>query len=276
MIDLKLKIRRRRMTYRQKRLAVILRFGQKTDHVNAVPIRPVRRVAMILELSEMSVHRTLNHWKDTGSFDRHFVRKPYVTKLGKIKDILLDHNLLQEWAPYSLKERAHLIQVQYNIKCSSSCVRDLYRRNRVGYRKIKTVKQRAMETKDSLHEKRKEFARKFDQLLNDPENDRPVIYIDETTLNNWIPSDRSWSYAETPVYQILGDKRFSASVIGAISTCLKDPVYILTEDQRKETILDFFKYLYKKIPMNVRDKKPIVIIDNLSGHHSNIVTAYRG
>ena len=50
-----------------------------------------------------------NHWKETGKLFREFTRKKYVTKLEKIKDILLDHNLLQEWAPYSLKERAHMI-----------------------------------------------------------------------------------------------------------------------------------------------------------------------
>ena len=99
MIDLTLKIRRRRMTYANRRLSVLLRFGQKTDHVNAVPIRPVRRVAMMLELPETTLRRHLKYWNETGSFNRHFVRKPYVKKLEKIKDILLDHNLLQEWAP---------------------------------------------------------------------------------------------------------------------------------------------------------------------------------
>ena len=71
----------------------------------------VRRVAMMLELPETTLRRHLKYWKETGSFNRQFVRKPYVKKLEKIKDILLDHNLLQEWAPYSLKERAHLIKV---------------------------------------------------------------------------------------------------------------------------------------------------------------------
>ena len=29
---------------------------------------------------------------------------------------------------------------------------------------------------------------------------RGLIYIDETTFNSWMSSDRSWSFADEPIY----------------------------------------------------------------------------
>ena len=84
-----------------------------------------------------------------------------------------------------------------------------------------------MERKAILDEERDRFAMKLNTIIKDG---RPVIYVDETTFNSWIVSDKSWSHAETPVYQIISDQRYSTSVIGAISTSFEKPVYILTDN----------------------------------------------
>ena len=69
-----------------------------------------------------------------------------------IEEALVSQDLLQEWASYSLKERAQLIYKKFKIKASCACLRDLYRRNKIGFRKVVTVKQRAMERKTLLDE----------------------------------------------------------------------------------------------------------------------------
>jgi len=49
---------------------------------------------------------------------------------------------------------------------------------------------------------------------------------------------------------------------------------MLTDNQRKETIYGFFKYLYKKIPKEAKKLKPYVVLDNLGSHKSSLITEY--
>jgi len=73
-----------------------------------------------------------------------------------------------------------------------------------------------LKNKPDLDLKREAFAEAYEEIYKD----RQVIFLDETTFNSWIASDRAWSHPNQPVYQIISDKRYSVSVIGAIGKCL--------------------------------------------------------
>lgn len=155
------------------------------------------------------------------------IQRRSALKLEPIKNQLLNQDLLQEWAMYSLKERVELIRKKFDIKASSFCLRDFYIRHKVGHRRIITVKNRAMQNKSTLDKQRFEFAIKLQEILK---SGRPTLYVDETTYSCWSVSDKAWSFADNPVYQTLCDQRYSTSVIGAIGTCLDKPVTMLTNN----------------------------------------------
>ena len=69
--------------------AVRLRFDQINDHTKAIPVKSVLSISKIVRISERTLHRVLNHWKETGEFVRPIKKSTRKRKLEDIKNLLL-------------------------------------------------------------------------------------------------------------------------------------------------------------------------------------------
>ena len=117
------------------------------------------------------------------------------------------------------------------MKISVTTLRRFYQHHSVRFRTARQAYKIAMNKREELDVERKEFALLLANILA---KELPLIYVDETTFNNQTVPRKAWTIGKVPVLHGILTTRRSATVYGAIGTCLKEPVYlVITADDCK-------------------------------------------
>ena len=93
-------------------------------------------------------------------------------------------------ALYSTAERVALIEKHWDTKLCSKTLQTFYKENNVKYIGNKRVYKSSLTKFTELEERRCEFAV---QLADQIKSGRRVIYLDESSINNWVTKARSWA-----------------------------------------------------------------------------------
>ena len=82
---------------------------------------------------------------------------------------------------------------------------------------------------------------------------------------------KSWSIEGHPNQHVTNSKRWATCVFGAIGQCVKDlACYKLLPRNNADNFLKFLRYLKQCVTV----EKPILILDNFSGHKAESVQDY--
>ena len=85
-------------------------------------------------------------------------KKPFLMIDARLKRRLLSAKLLQEWAPFSIRERAEMIRRLWNVQLTWTVLHKFYVANNVRYLRNKEVFHKALRNRAELGEERKGFA----------------------------------------------------------------------------------------------------------------------
>jgi len=139
----------------------------------------------------MSVFNALKRWErdktkldyraDNGS---HMKKKQKLQ--GRIQDYLLSKQTLDDWSGLGLETRCILLDSAKGIKVSWQVLRNFYIRHGVKYLFSNYAYQQSLAVKRSAI---LDFALELAQLIQD---DKVLIYFDETTLNMWMRGRKTW------------------------------------------------------------------------------------
>ena len=139
----------------------------------------------------------------------------------------------------------------------------------MAYRNADIVKRRAYERQPQLQVQRQKFAQVLASLLyNDPAS---VAFVDESQFSSWMVQKKSWSVEGHPNQHVTNSKRWATCVFGAIGLCVTDlACYKLLPRNNAENFLKFLRHLKACVTV----EKPILVLDNFSGHKAESVQDY--
>ena len=108
-----------------------------STHDFRFPQKTVQQVAEKLRMPWTTVQRILQKFR-AGNFvlETLVAKKPrsFSCIPERVQRILLSRDILQTWAPYSIKERTHLIKTQLHCNVSSDTVWQFYLSRGVSFR----------------------------------------------------------------------------------------------------------------------------------------------
>ena len=204
---------------------IFLRYGSLTNFNQSQ--LTVSEISRQLRLPWTTVKDFLNRFHRVGSdFEATQAnrRHKFMSIPPRLRRALISKKLLQEWAPYSIKERVDMIERVWQFKMSTTQLAKLYRHHLIKYRAAKQVYRYSITNAARLERQRKEFAEVLGNLIT---RRSPLIYMDETTFTSWSIKKKSWSTRLDINQHPIDDKRFTVTVYGAIGSCLSEPVYML-------------------------------------------------
>ena len=116
-------------------------------------------------------------------------KKPFLMLSPRLKRLLLSARLLQEWAPFGVRERALMIERLWQVRITFPVLQRFYAANKVDYKRNKEVFVKALKNRRELDEERKGFAIFLGNLLAAKKS---LIYVDETTFISGTCKKKSW------------------------------------------------------------------------------------
>ena len=231
--------------------------------------RTVAEICRPLRLAWTTVYDYLNRFQARDcDFERSMIRCPSLTKFGSIPSRLLrkliSKKLLQEWAPYTIRERVAIIQRVWDFKMSTTQLEKVYKHHGIKHRAAKQVYRYSITNADRLEGQRKEMAEVLGNLIS---RRTPVIYMDETAFTTWSIKKKSWSTRRDVNKHHINDQRMAVTVYGAIGSCLSEPVYSLGTSTNQLEYQEFIKKVKSKV--KVPGSKPILLYDGAPAHTTN-------
>ena len=175
----------------KKKRIVFQRYGSLTDFRHAVMY--IKAVARLLRIPRSTVQNCLRKFVDGGSTLSVFVRpaRQFLVIQPRLKRVLLHKATLQQWAPFSIRERLEIIRILYREKMSYATLRSFYKAHKVSYVCGKTAVYRTYLTNQvHLDSQRQDFALLLANLVK---NKYCVVYQDESSSNCFQVLKRSWS-----------------------------------------------------------------------------------
>ena len=189
-------------------------------------------------------------------------RAPKLQKVApRVRQALLTPELLQEWAPYTLKERVELIRRVWGVSVSDKYLSLFYRHNGVRLRQAKKVYRFAQQNSRQLAEERKAFAVTLGNLLV---RGTPIIYTDESTFTNQQTRAKSWSLRDHPNQHYIDSKYEQVTVYGAVGDALTKNVWLLAAGTNQEDYQEFLRLVARHVKGALR--KPILLYDGHKAH----------
>ena len=168
---------------------------EPTDHVEMTYSEvakkmhmPISTVFNALKCFKRDGYRFLNRRKL--NFQSAWERQ--VKLKGAIKDFLLNHQVLSEWASYNLNQRVKELK-KLGVTVYPKTLSLFYRRNKVNYRVVKYQFSRARDTPLS------DIQRFVVDLARRVKLDQNIVYFDETSCNMWMRKRMSWCSRAHPV-----------------------------------------------------------------------------
>jgi transposase len=253
----------------QQRWSIVYeRFGcfNSTQQV----VRSIPEISARLNLQKSTVANTIYRFRKKGNVDDQRVNNISVTKYKitqEIKDYLLHPSTFQRWAGLNNARRVQLLKESHGLSLSPDGLRKFYVRNNIRFRHCNYTYD--SKTAD-LDVQRARFAFKLTQLISSGAH---IVYIDESSFNNWKVPRKTWYGIGMNVKLVLPSKRGQAiTVLGAIGTCLKVPCFL----HGRSTSLIKVEQLMRAIRTHAipNFSEPIhVVMDNHACHRSAQVQA---
>ena len=121
---------------------------------------------------------------------------------------------------------------------------------------------------DPVIEDRIQFCRKLARLKA---QNAPLIWIDETTFQLTGRPYRTWMAINKPITAPHNDpKLISLTVYGAVSNCLREPVFQIGTATNKEQFCLFLERIKRQVRNPYSVSKPHLCLDNHKAHHSHV------
>ena len=273
----KLKIRSHRyLTEMDLRRVHFFRYG--TEEPSNLRIRTFKEVSVLAKLPIATCYHALKRYERDGYrfVDRRRMnfRKAWPDKVkikGQIAEYLLNPNVLNSWAGFSLKKRCHELS-KLGVNVMTDTLSKFYKRNKVRYVVCKYQYQQAKKHPPS---KLQAFAIELAKRTAAGEN---IVYFDETSCNMWMRRRMTWSSQAKPVkFQLNKLRGKGVTILGAIGEYLPKAVFTLAPTTNKEHVVAFFKKLRSVVTPNPmtpkkQQQKLVVVLDNHRAHCSTEVT----
>ena len=227
------------------------------------PVRSYGVIGALLRIPKVTVFDVCRAFQQRGhDIDRlGHKRDRFKVVTPRIKRSLLSVKLLQDWAPFTLKERSEIIKRIWNVTLSATHLRRFYVEHGIRFRQAKHVYKTSIIRQDYLDRERKKFAEVLGNLVL---KGKPIVYIDETTFNTWMFKSKSRSSRVAPNLHGLNDERYAITVYGAVGWPLRKPVYFLAKSTNQ---IDFRKFLREVVlAFKVHVRKPILLFDGATAH----------
>lgn len=187
-----LKVRSHRyLTEMDLRRVHFFRYG--TEKPARIHIRTFKEVSVLAKLPISTCFHALRRYVSDGykfidrrrmNFSKAWPKRVKIK--GQIAEYLLNPNVLNSWAGYSLVKRCHeLSQLGVNVKPDT--LSQFYKRNKVRYVVCKYQYQQAKKHPPS---KLQDFAIELARRTASGEN---IVYFDETSCNMWMRRRLAWS-----------------------------------------------------------------------------------
>jgi len=120
-----------------------LRYGTERPPEGAKTVATYRSIGKRLHMPPNTVFRALKRYRGDGLrfVERRKLnfRKSWEGRVklkGAVRDYLLSHEVLSDWAPLSLEKRVKLL-AQLGVRVAPHTLSAFYRRNKVSYRVVK-------------------------------------------------------------------------------------------------------------------------------------------
>jgi len=217
-------------------------------------IKSMRKTSLLTNVSISSISRWIKNI--------HNKKEKIISKLPLIIDLI--KTVLSYFPFYTVKDIQKHINKTLNLTCSYSLIYTIMKKHvKLSYKKIKYQN---FLNKDTLNTKINLFKHEFSKLINN----NNFVFIDEVGFNDSIKPIYSWSEKGKKLYidhKINTKSRNNKSVCsyitneGKISYCVSNIPY------NKNILLEYMKTF--NFPKNT-----IIIMDNVSFHHSKIIKNY--
>ena len=218
---------RRERTLKEAHTIIYLRFGSLEDFSR--PVMGYLEISKRLHIQQSSVRALVIRFCARGhSFERLKPTWPKFKMLSpELQQMLLSPELLQEWAPFTLKERSHITKRVWGVYIAPSHLALFYRTNGVRLRQAKKVFRYVCMNNAALEVDRKAFALTMGNLMV---RKRPIIYTDESTFSNQLIKPKSWSLRDHPNQHYIDRNQESVTIYGAVGDALIKNVWHMAKN----------------------------------------------
>lgn len=140
-----------------------------------------------------------------------------------------------------------------------------YKFKGIKYKATKSHYDTALRNRTELDVQRKSFAH---LLANVILVNRPLIYLDESSMNNWQLQNKAWCSTNKAIKISRADTRFSTTLYAAISSnALNSPVYLKVRKTTNQ--IDYRRFVIKiagSLKPGLINMKPFLLFDGHSSH----------
>ena len=254
------KIMRTRTIEDRKRI-IHCRFGSLSDF--RVVKASISSIASRLYMPWSTVHAIVYKFVRNGhSFDAFNKQdKRFRCIPARLQRELLSEETLDAWKSNSLRERVKIIWSLHRVKVSYYSLQQFCKHHNVTYKSSKAVYRSYISNQPRLTTERKQFSLLLGNLIA---NKVPLIYQDETTCNSFIVRKKSWSIKYKRNIHHRDNKRFSVTILGAISEHLQGKIcFMLAPTTNAASYQEFLKLCKGKM---VSDCKAVMLYDGHRAH----------
>jgi hypothetical protein len=158
-----------------------------------------------------------------------------------------------------------LVEKVFQHKISHFLLWEFYKANGVEWKTGKAIYRKEQKEQKRLKQERFAFARLLSKLLDE---NVPIIFMDETTVNTWQMKTKSWSTKNDIVYHTRPSTRLGVTVFGAIGNCLKKAMFMTAKSTNKNDYLNFMRQVSQQVRPDPQNRKPVLLYDAHRAHTS--------
>jgi hypothetical protein len=197
---------------------------------------PLKQVVQILGCRYLTMQQYLLRYRRLGWHLRRYKPKKFLALLP-IKDQLLSRELLDEWKHLSLVDRVWEISERFRVVTNRVTLSQFYKAH--GVKRLRPFwNYPRSKSSSQLQEERLNFVT---ELLKCFQEDREVLFFDETSIHPWMRRKSLWQHPEHRMVISLNPKhRHNTTIYGAISSSSKELHWQISQSTNTEDCLEFF------------------------------------
>ena len=179
----------RRLSANEIRLIVMNRWHKLDPTVDDPIYSTAREIGLKLHIATSTVGFVVSTFlcRGFGGYKRTYQRWRMLSP--DLQERLISTKLLQEWAPLSLKQRCHALQLT-GVSITYQSLSKFYREHGIKLRAADQCYKSGLASK--YVQQRRDFALVLGRLVA---RGAPLIYVDESTFTSWMNKSKSWSQA---------------------------------------------------------------------------------
>ena len=145
-------------------------------------------------------------------------------------------------ANLNLAQRSKLIKDTLQIKMDKAKLARIYKRHNIRHRKLYYNLYSRYQTEYPYDHwlDQKQYIKRIVLAYRRQEN---ILFLDETTLNNWHHNQKVWYNLQDPMRIMLPQMRMSRTIIGSIGYKTGSFRYMITKTTNTETVRTFLDEL---------------------------------